>query len=202
VVIGHLELPVGRHPADVLQGQGDLPGLWTVFYRHFTKVPVENLQILLQIMHALIRLIRVIEFNLRLIQRRHQLLIQIRQLVLLPEVCGRDLIISNICDSEEREVPLGVARNGALFFDQILSLGLQLRISLSYIKSLFSYFLPSYNHQLDIKVERDSGFECNVNLHLGFSIDHALGVIKLEAVLETLVHDRQFFTLLRFLGHS
>lgn len=75
IVIRHLEGPFCRYASNVLEGNVYLAGLGTILDGDLAKVPSKVLQVPLKLINRLVRLFRVVEDLLSLIERAYELLI-------------------------------------------------------------------------------------------------------------------------------
>ena len=68
-VVGQFELPIGLDTSDILDCQGNLSGFGPVLDGDLAEVPIKHRQVSNEFIQALIRLIRVIEDFLTIVER-------------------------------------------------------------------------------------------------------------------------------------
>ena len=194
LVIGHLEVPVTPDTADVLDSDGDLADLLSAVERHFAEVPLKHLQVPLQVSHRLVRLVGVVELDLRVVQGVLQFVVQTRELELLPQVGRRHHVVSHISEAEQGEVSHGVHRDEALLNDQWRRLPLSLLV-LHFLRWLFL----RQTNKLDVKVMSHCWSEGDVDFLLGLGVDQALGTVELKAVVQRFLNVGQVLSFPRLL---
>jgi len=186
IVVGHFELPVGLHSADVLQSQRDLPWLGTVFGRDLAKVPVEDGQVANEIVHALIRLVRVVEDLLGVVQRIEQVLVHLGHLEALPEIGDADLVVSNVFESEKRVVALCLDGDECLLNHSFLvALPTRHLVVECLVQVLVQLFLRHADH-VDVEFIPQLRFERDADGLLRLGVDDTLGHVEVEVVVEHL----------------
>lgn len=99
-VVGQFELPICLDTSNILDGQSNLPRFGPILNWDFAEVPVENCQVPNEFIQALVRLIRVIEDFLTVVEWIQEVFIHLGHIETLPEVCNTLLVVSYVFESE------------------------------------------------------------------------------------------------------
>ena len=184
LVIRHFECPVSSDPSYVFQRQCYFSRLWPVLDGYLPEVPREYFEVLLQIVNALISLVRIVELLLAVIQGIFKFLIQCCESESLPQIGSADLIVPDVCEPQEREISHGMNLDECLLNYCVLQF---LSLSVDGLH-FFAGFVPRSANQVDVEVESQGGFEGDVHFLLRLGIDDALWSVELEALLQNLPH--------------